>query len=60
MMMDLANNDLPDIMFRAFFILIILSITFYQYVSITAINRHGLGMPNISDSINNSHSCWND
>lgn len=41
MMKDLADNGLAEIMMRAFFILITLSLIYYQYVSIRATVRGG-------------------
>lgn len=40
MMKDLADNGLAEIMMRAFFILITISLIYYNYVSNTSNGRH--------------------
>ena len=59
MMIDLANADLPDIMLRAFYILIVLSILFYQYVFHTTTIGRGFYSITGTDSTNDSNSYWN-
>ena len=52
MMKDLADNGLAEIMMRAFFILITLSLIYYKYVSITATVRGGFVSPDRFNSSN--------
>lgn len=52
MMKDLADNGLAEIMMRAFFILITLSLIYYKYVSITT--TRGFGFYEVSN-INNDN-----